>query len=310
MPDITVTGLGTGDDRAIINAALQSAKPRGRVQLPSGEFWISVAPHPAVPEWNAGLVIPREVTLAGMGPGLTVIKALPNQPATAQPARLVINETPSGGDYRICLEDFTLDGQASQQTELHEGIVMMRAAQVGMTKVYARSVRGTGNAPVNGETFAFNVTMCGDVWQRDCTADGQSTDDTASGFGVNATTNYRATGCRAVNLKHGHGVALWTCKQAELVAPVAQRMWTGNGLNFERCEDVIVHGGLVGGHAVEFDGAWPYVNGQPLGNGGVGVRLLDTKRVTFLGTVSRGNGVNFRQDGANSGLQRIATRGF
>lgn len=280
------------DARATLAAELATAATFGvDLLLPQGEVSVSMAAVTGFPGYYAGLVVPAGVTLRGRGRGGSVIKLLPSQPynnSTGDGASVIYNETLSGGDENITLRDFTVDGNAANQTGDHNGITLVRTRGARLTRVQVKNVRGTGNVPP-GETFHFDTQLGIDTTYTDCDALADSGVQTASGFSANNATGVSYTGCTARGMADGMGFTHYECEQ---VSHSGCRAYScgSNGFNSEESRDVAFTACHAGGEIATGTTPFPSAAGTSLGNTGSGFVIVGSQNVMLSGCTARRNG--------------------
>jgi len=298
-----------GDDRAAIQAVIDTVPAGGTVLLQHGLYLLSLAPHPVTAGYSCALTLPSGVRLVGAGKAGTTLRLLANQHIgiDTQGVSIIYNRTLTGGDEDVEIHDLTVDGNGANQTKLHNGITFIRTRCAKCTRVRVMNVKGTANFPPN-ETFHFDTQLGIDTTFTDCEAVG-SAGTQGSGFSANSATSVHYAGCTARGMSSGMGFTNW---QSQSVTHSGCRAWLNgsNGFNTEESCDVSYSACHAGGvTAVGSD--YPYAAGASLGNTGPGFCINGTRNALISSSSSRRNGTGLTLvEGANGASGRVTASAF
>lgn len=291
-PSGDITGA---TDRAAIQAVINSAASFGvkYVQLQTATaaspYWLNTVVSAADSNYQCALYLPSGVTLRGQGMDATTLKLAANAVglASGKGSNLIVNQYPTvGTDTGVRCEDFTLDGNAANQTDSFNGIAFIRGRAHGTTKVRVKNVRGTASSGAN-ETFQFMVNGCADVRQVGCEAVGDA-GTTASGFASNGATNLVREGCTARGMSVSQG---FTDYRSSLVSNVGCVAY-GNGqagFNGEDCDQITWSGCHSGGKAALAADGYPFAAGATLPANQNGFVVNGCNRFSLQGSTGRYN---------------------
>lgn len=277
------------NDQTLINSTLTSDS---EVLLSPGTFTVALAAHPANASYLVGVLMPNGSTLAGAGEGATIIKLVAGQvgdPALVSPAIIMNNQIGTGGDENITLRDFTVDGNAANQTApaIHHGVFFLRARGVSHDRVRVQNCRGTASSG-SSEAFFFEAQLSSDIKYHKCDAV-TTAGSTATGFSADQSTNVDYIDCTARGMTVAHGFTHNACRH--ITYQICHSYLNAlQGFNSEVSFDVLFQGCTAGGIATA---AWPFTNLQSLGNN-TGFLLNGTTRARLVDCVASKNvaGVN------------------
>lgn len=285
------TGDGSTNDRVAIQAALDAASAAGGgvVFLPEGTYAVNMAGVPGFSGFYAGLILPSGVILKGAGRGVTTVKLIASETRTAasEGASIIYNADLDGaGDHDLGIEDLTIDGNAANQSTVHNGITMIRTRHARFTRVTVKNVRGTASSGAS-ETFAYDTQLGMDTTYTDCTAL-RDAGSTASGFSANNATGIHYENCVAYGMTNSMGFTHFECEEVQYATCHAY-LNAVNGFNSEESRNVTYVGCHAGGEVATGDDPWPLADGTTLGNTGAGFVILGTKNALLTACTAREN---------------------
>lgn len=245
--DFGATGNGTTDDTVAIQNALNAAQAGGGgiVLLPPGVYLISSA-----------LLVPSGVQLWGHGMSATTIKQASNR---GNDSYMILNKTyqPFGGDERIVLYNFTLDGNGANQpgAQRQFGISLRFVRDCLVERVRVRDVIGTAGGD-NGESMAFDTVNSTDVQFAFCEAVRLS-GSMSTGFSANSSTNISWHSCLSRGMDKGMGFTHWRCRSLRYVDCITYGISGARGFNSE-VSDYVTYVNCQAGLQTSPDAGYPY----------------------------------------------------
>lgn len=280
--------------------------------LPAGTISVSLGAVSGFAGYYAGIVVPSGIRIRGRGRGLTTIKLMDAQTHgidLGDAVSVVYNKTLSGGDESITIEDLTVDGNAANQTHLHNGITLIRTRGCRLSRVRVKNVRGVGNTPPN-ETFHFDTQLGTDTTFTDCDAVSDPGVQTASGFSANNATGVHYAGCIARGMKDSMGFTLYQCEEVSYTGCRSYKSGS-NGFNAEESRDVTYSSCHSGGEVATGTTPYPDTAGTSLGDGR-GFVINGTRNTLLVGCTARksvGAGLTI-VEGANGASGRVVGCSF
>lgn len=265
-----------------------SADGGGEVRLKDGEYLVTLTPTPGYPGYFSGLTIPANTSLAGAARGATVIKLADGDPrsAASEGASIITNANLGTGDDNVTIRDLTVDGNAANQTGVHNGIELLRTRSARCIRVAVKNCRGIATSGA-AETFHFNALLGADYSFTDCevfTDDGGST---AAGFAANGASNVSRVGCVARGMTVSNGFTDY--QSANVTHDACHAYGNANiGFNAEDCTDVVYIGCHAGMSAAEGADGEPFASLAPLGNT-QGFVMNGTQRYELIACHARHN---------------------
>lgn len=220
VTDFGAKGDGVTDDGAAVRAAAAAAAGK-TLYFPPGTYLMGLAvhPHPDASTTYAMFFVPSQTTVKGAGRDATIIKLANSttKPVGATLTYLISNQF--GGDKSITFEDFTLDGNASNQsgqTMQHQGLVVVSCSGARHHRVKVLNVHGLGyapDAPTAGdiEVMFFSSNSCSDVSYVDCQAVANA-GSSSSGFSANSSVGVEYVDCWATGMTVGLGFTHNNCR--------------------------------------------------------------------------------------------------
>ena len=299
-------GNGSTNDTAAIQSAINAAAADGggTVFLPAGTYRITATHEPGVRFY--GLKVPSKITLKGAGRDATVIKIAENQP---DQCRIIANDNQvTGGDHHITFEDFTVDGNAANQSTAKSmvGIMCLRAHYVQHLRVRVIDVKGSPqtqpeddpNDTCTNETLEqcssnegvfFDSHFCSFNSYTDCDATQivAGTLITGSCFSATGSTSIEYTGCRASKSSTWQGFTTSYSRHVQYVNCHSFLNYQ-RGFNCEDSDDVHYVNCVAGGRSTSVDSA-PYTANTSLGNTADGFYIYQSQRVQVSNCSSRQN---------------------
>lgn len=294
--DFGAVGDGFTNDQPALQAAYDTARILGgaRVHHPAGTYLVSAI----TTNGSSGAVIAAlcggaNCAFTGDGAGATVIKFAANQPNHSY---VFHNYTVAGGDSNMLISDLTIDGNADNQggaVDAQYGCRFVRARGVTIRNCVFLNVFGTTDGSVNGpngtagEGFAQQFDNCADCLVGSSAAYATSA-STSTGFASNDCTNVTRVGCISYGWGHGMGFTDWTSANVQHSGCRAY-LCGKHGFNLELSTAATYNGCLSGGVATS-SGAYPFTNGQSLGNTGNGFTSLGSSLVHYNACDGSNNG--------------------
>jgi hypothetical protein len=289
LPSGDVTGV---QDTAAIQPLLDAARVAGGgvVQLWPGTYWTFLAAHPNFAGNFAGLTVGAGVILRGSGRNATTIKLAASQ---TQGKDVSGNVAPIMNyallDENGGFEDFTLDGNAANQTHVHDGLYLLATRGFEKTRVRVQYCRGTAQSG-NAENFHFQDAGSVDNRNVDCEAVG-GVGSTASGFSAQGATGIKYIGCTGRNMTVNNGFTANNCRNL-LYANCSAYLNAGKGFNVEVSFNVSYVGCHGGGQTpTTITGGAFIAQNTSLGNTQAGFFLLGPSTgILYAQCVSDHNG--------------------
>lgn len=254
------SGLTPGKAKATLAAACAALTTGGLVQMLAGTFDLTFASHPDGPGYQVGAVVYSKTTIRGLG-AVSIVRIANGQ---GNGYALMNRTITAGGDEGIVFEDFTIDGNNTNQgSSIQHGITLLRATNCKFNRVSVKNCRGTALSGAN-ESFHFDAQLCSNISYTQCHAYGTA-GSTASGFAANASTGIRYDGCKAWGMSVTNGFSHNQCVDTVHVNCHAY-LNAAIGFNSESSIGTIYDSCTGGGVATTGNISYPYTSGQSLGN--------------------------------------------
>jgi hypothetical protein len=292
---------GVTDDRVAAQACLDfcHAAGGGIVQLPAGTGFFTLATNPHIATVATLLRSYSNITVRGCGPNATKITWGANLTppagfsAPGQFHMLSMDQpytaNPTYAQHDVAFEDFTLDGNAANQsslTNLHFGLFIGATRGAWVTRVRVKNLYGLTPGPPT-ETFHFEFNTSVDGHFTNCEAFSDDGGDTATGFSSDASTGVEWKGCVAGGMQHGQGFTAWTGALLRYTNCHAY-LCGQNGFNAELCDGVTYTACIGGGQSADYGSSAFFTALLALGNLN-GFRAMGSKNVVWSGCVATYN---------------------
>lgn len=270
----------------------------GVLYIPAGRYQVMpIATNGSSGTQLSALSVPGGVTVCGDGPNATVLVMAANAPNQSY---LIHNYNVGalGGDTDITISGIGIDGNAANQagtTDAQYGCRFFKARRVTIFDCVFKDVFGTTDGSVlgpngtPGEGFAQQFDNSADCFVINSVAYATNA-NTASGFASNQSTNVQRVNCASYGWGHAMGFTDWT--SADIVHSNCRAYLNGaHGFNVELSTHAIYSGCISGGVATS-SGAFPFTNGQSLGNTKDGFHQLGSDQVQLIGCTGANNSGN------------------
>lgn len=297
-------GDGATDDTAAIQAALDVCRVAGggTVYLPAGTYMLAMASRTGGFAGNAcALMYPPNTTIMGSAAGPAILKLKNSQSGcTGLGNNLASVLSPYNvNQEQVSFRDLIVDGNAGNQTDTHNGILVWRQRGVKLHRVRVMNCRGTANSGGAAETNCYYVSGSTDVSHIDCDAI-QTAGSVSNGFAVLGSTHVDYLGCRALSIGSGAGIGFGfnvgtsSAGSREVVYTACHAYLCGSQgfhIDASNVENVVYQGCVAGGTASDQSSGqqYPFTSASSLGNGYGFVVQVAAKAIVYSACVADNN---------------------
>jgi hypothetical protein len=272
-------GDGLTDDRLAIQAACNACRMAGGgiVFLPPGTYAVSL-----VSSYAIG--VGSNTIFLGAGRDATTIFLLMG----AVDQQNVISNYNAVGDEKITYQDFTIDGNAVNQTNpnAHVGLNFGAMRHGRALRVRVRNIRGTSVSGA-GEGSHIRITRSTDVGIDSCETIATS-GVTADGVTADTSTHCTISNTFAYGMSVGMGFTQSYCRNLKYLACAAYL--NIYGFNCEDSDDTVYEACQAGGLAAPIGPAganYPFAANASLGNANYGFISQRCRRNTYIGCIGK-----------------------
>lgn len=287
VKEFGATGVGVVDDRAPIQAALDSAHAHGGgvVYIPAGTYLVGQSTiYPGL-GLRANLITYTNVTIVGSGMHSTIIKRANSQPDMQC---MILNFDVFGRDSGLVVRDLMLDGNGANQVVVdsaQRGIYLYGASDITITNVAVKNIRYVNSGISQGESFEFELGLCDHATFDNCIAYGGP--NSATGFSASYSYDVRYANCESRQNAMGRGFTNYQSHNLQYVNCTA--ILNGDyGFNNEYSRNISYTNCMSGGYSFS-DRVYGTHN---MGNGYDGFYFLQDTSVVLNNVFSVNNGHN------------------
>ncbi len=269
-------------------AVLSSAGRKGTVYVLPGTYTASRTASASNAGYTAILHVGSGIRIAAVAPGSATLR-LTNSASLAGGTLhfMVLNRNLNGGDVDLTFEGIVVDGNGANQSVINHGLGAIRVSRFTCRDVIVKNCRGTSGFPPD-ESFHFELQLSSHATFINCRVIGDA-GQTASGFSANGCTNVSWIGCTASGMSAAHGFTHNGCSNL-IYKGCRSHDNAGIGFNSEDSDIVIYDACIAGGRAVVGAIAWPFADGELMGNSSAGWVITNTTNVELAACVSQRNG--------------------
>ena len=291
-------GDGSTDDAIALQSVLDTCRTAGggRVFAPPGTYMLGTASRTG---GFGGIMNGTNTHLHGAGVESTIFKLRNSQSGTngsgSQTAAII--GMVASNQERISYSDFTIDGNAVNQSDRINGLLILSARGVQVQRVRVKDVSGTTNAGGLNETALFWSQLSSDVTFINCDAVQTGSTTSSDAFSAGTSTSVVFDSCRAIGIGNSGsslGFGFTTADGREILFNNCHAyLCGGQGFHVDNANAAnITHIGCISGGLATATASYPFSAGQSLGNTFGYVCTVACPSVKYIGCVADNNSSN------------------